>query len=229
MATPEERDAARAWLAENLGLDPAEITAAIGALLADGWLAGAHAAASGGLQVNAAIATVDAQTDWSTWRPGDIKTAQLLDDGGFQRLLDDAGVTIQGIVDTTYDRLGTMLADGIASGDSIDSIAGDLFDVLGDPERAFQIADTEVARAMTASSIDSYTENGVVLFDWLDSPDACPECVELAGGGPYTVGTDDTPPAHPSCRCSVSPVLSSIDGAAEQTEADQLEADVGEG
>ncbi len=229
MATPEQRDAARAWLADNLGVDSIDLVAAVSALLADGWLAGAHAAAAGGLQVNAALASLNAATDWSSWQPGDVKAAQLLEDGGFRQILDDAGITIQGIIDTTYDRLGTALADGIASGDSIDSIAGDLFDIVGDPARAFRIADTEVARTMTQASIDTYQSSGVAEFEWLDSPDACPECVDLAGGGPYTVGSDDTPPAHTGCRCAVSPILSESDSPSDIAQADQLEADVGEG
>jgi hypothetical protein len=142
---------------------------------------------------------------WATWQPGNIDAAVKLSDGGLADLLDQSGQRIQGIEDTTLDRFGSILADGALNGDSVDTIAAALGDYLDDPARAFQIADTELARAVTGASFDQYLAAGVNEVDWLASPGACPICEDFAGNSPYPLRDFPDLPAHPVCRCSSSP------------------------
>lgn len=194
--TPDQRAAAQAFTAASLDLNLSQVTDALSAVYGDAWQAGSLSAeqAVNGLSV-----------DWDTWEPGNLDAAIKLSDGGLQTLLTQAGQSIQGIQGTTLDRFGSLLAEGVLNGDSIDTIADSLFGFVNDPDRAYQIADTEVARAVQSASLDQYKSMGVVEADWLASPDACDDCQDYADGGPYTL--DDFPdlPAHPSCRCSSAP------------------------
>jgi len=204
--TPEQRAAAQAFAADNLSLNMADVQTALADAYGDSWQAGTLSAQSviNGLAV-----------DWDAWEPGNLDAAIKLSDGGLQTLLDQAGQAIDGIEGTTLDRLGSLLAEGVLNGDSIDSIAASMSDFLDDPNRAYQIADTEVTRATQSASMDQYAEQGVQMADWLVSPDACDECQDYADGGPYTL--DDFPdlPAHPSCRCSSSPIDPGPQGSEE--------------
>jgi hypothetical protein len=89
--------------------------------------------------------------------------------------------------------------------------------VIADPDRAFMIADTETARAMTSASIDTYQENGVEQVDLLTF-EPCDECEELEDANPYDL--DDAPdvPIHPSCRCALA--ASGIPGAPSAEEGE---------
>jgi SPP1 gp7 family putative phage head morphogenesis protein len=142
---------------------------------------------------------------WDEWVPGDIAAAELLSDGGLAKLLARSNESIDGIEGMTLDRLGNLLADGVRSGDSVDKIARSLRGLVNDPHRAYAIANTETARAMSKASMDQYAASGVKEVDWLDSQDACQQCAAYAANGPYPL--DDAPvlPPHVSCRCSYGP------------------------
>jgi hypothetical protein len=208
--TPEERAAAQAFARAHGNLDLGPLKAALDAATSDAWQAGIMTATQ---QTGATVVAgldglgVPANWDdyWATWQPGNVDAAVKLADGGLADLLDQSGQRIQGIEDTTLDRFGSILADGALNGDSVDTIAGNLVDYLQDPARAFQIADTELARAVTSASMDAYLAAGVNLVDWLDSPDACDVCVDYAANGPYPLADFPGLPAHPRCRCSSSP------------------------
>jgi hypothetical protein len=74
------------------------------------------------------------------------------------------------------------------------------------------IAWTELARAQVIDSFADYKYSEVVVGkSWLADPDACPVCLKNALAG--SIGLDDlfpsgdnTPPAHPRCRCDILPV-----------------------
>ena len=122
--------------------------------------------------------------------------------------------TIQGVQGTAMTRLGNVLADGIASGQSVDTIANSMSDIVADPARAFVIANTETARSMTSATLSTYDQNGIGQWEWLSEDDACEICLDL-NGQVFDVGDsgDDTIPEHPSCRCVTLPVLSGQDVA----------------
>jgi hypothetical protein len=198
--TPEERAAAQAFARAHGNLDLGALKTALDAAYGDAWQAGIMTATQ---QTGATVVAgldgliVPANWDdyWATWQPGNIDAAVKLSDGGLADLLDQSGQRIQGIEDTTLDRFGSILADGALNGDSVDTIAAALGDYLDDPARAFQIADTELARAVTGASFDQYLAAGVNEVDWLASPGACP----------YPLRDFPDLPAHPVCRCSSSP------------------------
>lgn len=209
--TPEERAAAQAFARTNTSLDLGQLKTALQGAYGDAWSVGALTGAqSTGATLVAGLDGVSAPENWDAywdaWEPGNAAAAVKLDAGGLADLLAQSGAAIDGIEGTTLDQFGSILASGVLDGLSIDDIAGQLGDYLDDPDRAYQIADTEVARATEAASQDAYSAAGVTQVDWLDSPDACDECVDLADASPYDI--DDFPdlPDHPSCRCSSSPV-----------------------
>ena len=125
-------------------------------------------------------------------------------------LLDDADQTIQGLTDTSIERIGTAVSEGLAKGDSIQTTGKAVRDVLEDPERAEMVANTEYARAMTTASLETYTQNEVEKIEWMAEGDACPECEENDDASPIATG-DDWPngdvPVHPNCRCAIAPVV----------------------
>lgn len=155
----------------------------------------------------APAASYNASVDWDSWTPGAPGVAAKVAGPGLSTLLDQAGISIKGMNETTLDRLANVLAQGINAGDSVQSIARDLGDIVSDSSRAFMIADTEVARAMTQGSLDFYASAGIEKFNVIGEPDACEEiCVPEIGDNPHSLD-DETVPYHPRCRCAVSPVV----------------------
>lgn len=79
--------------------------------------------------------------------------------------------------------------------------------------RATRIARTESATAYTQSSLATYQASGVVSsVEWLLGPDACPLCEEIVSSTPIVklgeaFHDGAMVPAHPNCRCAISPVL----------------------
>lgn len=152
--------------------------------------------------------------DWADWTPGSNDAAALLaandQGGGIAQLLHDAAIVIQGIEDTTLDDIGDLLADAVAQGLSVTQAAKEISDLLDDPDRAEMIAQTEMARAMTTATLDSYAENGVAGKVWLLSDGACDLCQENDADGEIGLDEDFTngdPPVHPYCVCAVAPVV----------------------
>lgn len=178
-------------------------------LYGDAALQGAHEAAhAAGATIVSSLQGVTAalpQTYWDTWEPGWGEAAAKDAQGGLKLLLDQADVTISGLSDSAIERIGNALADGLASGDSFQTTAKAVQDVVASPERAALIANTEYGRAMSAASMDTYQESGVEQCDWLAEGSACEECAGNAEGSPYALDDAPTQPAHPGCRCAVAP------------------------
>lgn len=214
-ATPEQRQAARGWLTATADPDLTALLTALQDIYADGALTGTAAATETlKLPVTASLSSLlpDASADldwdrfWSEWKPGDRDTGELLRGGGFTGLLDDADIRIKGITDSLLDRMGTVLADGLADGKSIDQIAADMHGIVTDPQRAWLIADTEVNRAVSTATLTTYADHEVAEWDLLVSPGACPVCVAAAAANPHPVTDTEIPPLHPRCRCALAPV-----------------------
>lgn len=198
-----------------------DLATVLDALHGEGLLQGAHdaAAASGGT-VAASLKGVEAapaSSYWNDWKPGYGEAASQAADGGMRDMLDQAGQTIQGLSDTSMDRIGHAISEGLASGDSTQTVAKAVADVVEDPQRAETIANTEYARAMDTASVQTYEEAGVEEEDWLAEDDACPECEANADGSPYKVGEGPEVPAHPECRCAKAPHLEGAPTASDES------------
>ncbi|MFJ6085166.1 phage portal protein [Streptomyces sp. NPDC092369] len=200
---------ARVWLNSQPVNLPASIQQTMDDLYRDGFVIG-HSSAESVL--------LGRPVDWSNWRPGDVEAARLLmgrnaDGGGLDALLSDRGLIIRSIANTRLNELGRALARGAARGDSADTIARNISSLLSDPARAEMIATTELARAISAASVSTYRVNGIDLVEWITAVDerVCPLCFTNSEAGPTRLEAEFPsgvymPPAHPFCRCALSPV-----------------------
>ncbi len=138
----------------------------------------------------------------------------------------------------TAERVASSVAQGLKEGRTIDDIAGGIRQAVGDPARAVNIARTETAHAYSAGEEAAWRESGVVTGkQWLLATDPCQFCEAAAAefdqnskgkplgtpfyrqghtltgadGGTMTLDFDDVdgPPLHPSCRCTMIPILES--------------------
>jgi hypothetical protein len=172
-------------------------------------LQGANVAGDVSGGVLPSVSKLDLSGDyWSSWQPGYGEAASRLSDGGLKDLLDARDQTIKGIDNTTMERLGNVIADGVGRGDSIDTIAKAASAIITDPARASLIADTEMGRGMVAASMDTYAANGVPQKEWLAEGDCCDDCQENVDASPLALD-DEWPagdfPVHPGDRCAVGP------------------------
>lgn len=205
MPDPENLDRARRAVAA-VGISSEGLTDLLREAYGESYVTGTHAG-MGALPagVEAIGPTWEADIDWSTWEPGSARTAAELagTDGGrgLATMLDDADVVIGGINDFTLDVLARELAAGVEVGESTAQLTARLTASLRDPARAEMIARTEVARAQTVATLDTYRENGMGGRQWLAASDAEEDCAALDG----TVVAmdadfaDGDPPLHPNC------------------------------
>jgi SPP1 gp7 family putative phage head morphogenesis protein len=122
---------------------------------------------------------------------------------------------VRGIISTTRDRIAREVAEYVRNSETVGTLiqrlsAGNLFS----PERARMIAVTEVTRAYAEGNRQAWKASGVIeKRRWRTNADelVCPVCGPLAG---QVVGLDEEfdggisgPPAHPRCRCWVTPVV----------------------
>lgn len=140
---------------------------------------------------------------WSIWAPG-TPPEPLHAELGWQDALQQAQISLKGISQTTLDRLASIIEAGVEGGDSVDAMARELEDVLGDYGRAEMIAHTESARMVSLATERQYRLDGVPMWDWVISAGACPRCTDEFESSPHPVGYP-TPPGHPRCRCSMAP------------------------
>jgi len=169
--------------------------------------------------------------NWSNWKPGNRAAAALVSPPrGLSDLLDRRGVVIQGLNQTSLDRIGTALARVLKTGETpqalmptvLEEIAGyreklakelgiEIDDILSDSERALNIAQTEMSRAVSVANRELYEESGVELVEWLVA-EPCDECQENADASPIRIDEvfpsgDTEPPAHPNCVCDIAPYV----------------------
>lgn len=135
----------------------------------------------------------------------------------------------------TLDKLSASLSEGIAQGESLDTLAFRVADIYDGAEhyRADRLARTETLSASNNATNWAYKQTGYVKAkEWYTNPGACPICDAFNG---KVVGLDDTyatlgqnvdytdeqgnqqtyavdyadienPPIHPNCRCTIVPV-----------------------
>jgi hypothetical protein len=172
--------------------------------------------------------------NWDNWQPGNRPAALLVNPPeGLARRLAKRYRTIKELNDTTVDRIGTVLAEGLAAGisprDVASGVAGELIDartdwaetleerlkqMAQDNRRAEVIARTEMNRAVWDEKVDRYAEMGVEMVEWVVvSP--CDDCAENDGaqvllGEPFPNGWTSIDDSHPNCNCTITPVLDDL-------------------
>jgi len=107
------------------------------------------------------------------------------------------------------------LREGIALNEHPYQLKERLRGALGDWEeyRLNRLARTESMRAVNAGVNGAIMESGVVTHkEWIENANACPICITnaLDGAIPKDAafsGGEYYPPQHPSCRCSLGPVV----------------------
>jgi SPP1 gp7 family putative phage head morphogenesis protein len=121
---------------------------------------------------------------------------------------------VGGINDTTTQRMQQAVSDWFREeSTTVRDLSKELAPTFG-RKRAKLIAITETSRAAAQGSIAGYSESGIVQqIEWLTANDErrCPICKGLHGERTTLQGTFaggyGPPPAHPSCRCTVLPVV----------------------
>ena len=126
------------------------------------------------------------------------------------------------ITDSTREELNRIIANGLEENIGIDAIIEQIEDMGGfSHARAEMIAETEVRRANSQASLESYAaakDNLDIRMgkQWLLGPNPCPVCQANADQGvieidePFLSG-DDAPPGHPWCECALAPVVAQDD------------------
>lgn len=130
-----------------------------------------------------------------------------------QQVLDKLAKQVRGVAETTKQEIRDLVSQQAHFGWSTEQMA-DAIRTLGitrSETRAIMISRTETARAYSQGSLIAFKASGVVSgVEWLVT-EPCPECAALAGkivklGDEFAPGID-APPAHPSCRCAISPIV----------------------
>jgi hypothetical protein len=214
--TPEQ---ARSWTTTNVRTNNDALSAALRRIYLEGFALGEDVAmnAISKAKINKAPTLEQLRRainiNWASWRAGNKPAALLVrKPRGLSNLLDNRGITIQGINQTTLDRLGTILARALEKGWSPSEIKDEVGDLIdADSERALTIAQTETSRAVTTASRQLYEESGVELVEWIVA-DPCDLCQENADVSPIRIDEtfpsgDTEPPAHPNCVCDISPYV----------------------
>ena len=117
--------------------------------------------------------------------------------------------------DVTLEKLRKTLAQGVANGEKIPSLASRVSAVYdeGKGYRAVRIARTETIASSNQGALQAYDQSGVIKKkEWIAESDACDICLAIEARGPVKLhnsfsGGFDCPPAHPNCRCAVLPVI----------------------
>ncbi len=194
--------------AETLPLDSGPLWEQVRRLYGAAWMAGmrdAVAQLGDKAEGTPQKAAVDA-VDWSTWKPGDVPSDDVLDRVDFESMWAEAGIWQREMDATTRQRIGQALQEGITRGLGAKQTANLVDQVVRDPKRAMLISRTEVNRAMSQAQLASYKAAGEPAWDLITMPGACPICEAVRAGNPHPISdVADLPPEHPACRCSCAP------------------------
>jgi len=124
------------------------------------------------------------------------------------------GDLIKGVNETTRDRVRTSVANWAESGEAFPALEKRMRDIFDAPWRAKMIAVTETTRAFAHAKEKTWQESRVIKKKrWQTAADdlVCPICGPLQGKtrtlGSAFPGGIENPPAHPRCRCWLTPVI----------------------
>lgn len=164
--------------------------AALATSMFDGWLRGI-ANGAGELGVDEVIAAVRADTQTSLAASG-IDLVR--------------NATVRGLRDDIVAQLADAAYDGMNMRDAARALK-QRFDAHDtDWER---IARSEIAAAQGEGKLAQYAAHDIEQYDWVRAGGACPICIGLEKGSPYTLGSGPVPmrDSHPNCRCTVQAVV----------------------
>jgi SPP1 gp7 family putative phage head morphogenesis protein len=131
-----------------------------------------------------------------------------------QRAADFAATTgadlVKALDKTTLERLRDLIAQGIEERLGVDGLARLIRDDLKNMslDRAKMIATTEMNNAISTATLEKLQELEIEYKQWVPVDDPCEICQDNADEGAIPVedsfsSGDDSPPAHPRCRCAV--------------------------
>jgi HK97 family phage portal protein len=129
-----------------------------------------------------------------------------LDDPATRQFLEDAGVNIRGITETTRTAVQSALIEGQAAGEGIESLARRLATLPAfDRPRARVCARTELGTSQNLAALESYRASGVVVGVRVLDGDFDGACQAMNG---RTFPLDRVPAAleHPQCTRAFAPV-----------------------
>ena len=142
------------------------------------------------------------------------------------------------ILDTTRDKIRRSVAGFVEGGENLGQLRNRIADTGAfSLERAQMIATTEVTASYAEGNIAAWNESGVTegkMWNTANDELVCPICGPLDGtiaplNGEFEGGFS-APPAHPRCRCWVTPkVIGDIETGAEIFERYGLEREPGIG
>jgi len=109
---------------------------------------------------------------------------------------------------TTLEALRNELALGFTAGESTQQLTKRIEGYFTDKAkvRAEMVSRTEIIAASNEGALHRYELEGVGKSEFYPSPDACNECLPLAGEYP-TKEMHGMIPVHSNCRCVVLPVV----------------------
>lgn len=229
---------ARDWARTNVVLTSGAIYKALSDTYATAWVfgkdAGKEAYAESAIAQGADMTPefrVALNTNWDNWQPGNRAAAALANPPeGFSKVLARRDIVLRGIDQTTTDRIGTLLADGLSRGATAGEIASNLEDLGMSATRALTIANTEMNNTIQDSQVQSYRDSGVTQMMWT-VVQPCDECAENDGeirdiGDEFPSG-DTQPTVHPNCYCDLSPVVDLLEGdTTDGANADNIDLSV---
>jgi len=224
----QDRTRARAWAMHNVTLDHEALESALKQHYGDMYVTGVASAydaygkalrsqkaekkpVHGWDSVSWATAVLENAVNWETWAPGNFAAEALArPPGGLEKLLGNVKIMSLDMKKSSYDLLGSRLADGFAIGASPTKLASMIEDQLSSPERSLMVALTEGSRAANAAANDSYAALGVEQIGWI-AVDPCEDCdidgevIDVGDEFSNGVSAEDLP-VHPNCRCSTTPI-----------------------
>jgi len=209
-AADDAKSIARKAIAQHVRFNNLDLSKQIQGVHNDGALIGAKDATTelGSVAVKEGVAKLAEGVDWSSWKPGNPAAAAKVAGPEFQKILDRRNITLQGIDQTTQDRIGTALSDGLSAGAPYVDVAAAIDSIINDASRAMMIAQTESNFAYNATTIDTYTDSGITAYDW-NAYDPCDECQAMEDSNPHDV-SDEPPPLHPNCMCYITANIDSM-------------------
>lgn len=208
---------ARDWAQVHITVNKTQMQNALAGTYADAYVLGERIAKArlAGLKKDASsdttVPVIAGIVDWSTWKPGLPSAAALVKPrGGLESLMATRKITVADeVIHTKLDRIGTALSRSLEQGLSAKETAKMIDAVINDPEAAMVIARTEMSRAMSIATRDSYEKAQIEMVEWLVA-EGCDDCQENADASPIGIGDtfptgDSEPPAHPNCMCALAP------------------------
>ena len=109
---------------------------------------------------------------------------------------------------TTMEAIRNELALGFEAGESIPQLSKRIEGYFTDKAkyRAEMVSRSETIAASNEGALHRYEIEGVNKSEFYPSPDACSECLSLAGEY-QTKEASGMIPVHPFCRCTWLPVI----------------------